>query len=322
MRIDKIIQTRVSLTDPSSVLSPNVEGLVLDVLRSRYVGKCYASCLILEVREIIELSNLIFSRQRQDASISCNVRFSVSGVAYNVNEIIHDCKVINVDKDGHKTCKSEHAAIVIKASNRLQSIREGQVIPVVVGLKYTLGSSAVSVNAFPFIPRKREKVRYNMVGEASPVINELLKQLDSVVAECKTLPPKVYDHFVSLMYPYKDASTAKKETKGGTIMTLHAVVKAYGKKKNLQLEHSDALHMKDMSVVVRKFTKTAGVTNKTSDGKKALVVNEKYVAVMGSIIQSHIEYFTSVKKLCTSYSTMGEIKSNNNLWTIYKSSRY
>ena len=79
------IQTRVVFNNPADIYNDQ-ETTVLNALRNRYINKCYKSCFIIEITEILQLGHLIFSRQRTDGSAICNVHFRVSCIIIKKNE--------------------------------------------------------------------------------------------------------------------------------------------------------------------------------------------------------------------------------------------
>ena len=102
MIIVKTIQTKVHIDDSELLYSGDINSVVIDNLKQRFEGYCYMSCLVLEVLDILQRSNFVFSKQRQDGSATCNVCFKVKGIVIKKNELIHDCVVKKIDKDVHK----------------------------------------------------------------------------------------------------------------------------------------------------------------------------------------------------------------------------
>ena len=155
----------------------------------------------------------IFKKHVQDGSAVCNVMFIAEGVSIKKYELLHDCVVKKIDKDGHIICKNEHCAIYIRASKVLQTIVQGQTIVAIAGIvKYRPAKSSISVNAFPFIPTISGKdVIYKLVvpGKSS-IVTTLFKRMDTEIKKNKQIDKDVYKFFSDLLYPYKSKTVLKK----------------------------------------------------------------------------------------------------------------
>ena len=322
MLVEKTIQTSVQLTDPSQLYSSDINAEVLDVLRQRFEGVCHSSCLVLEVLEIQERSQFKFSRQRQDASATCNVRFKVRGLVIGKHEILHGCVVQKIDKDGHIICKSKNAAIYIKASKALQSIREGQTIVAVAGLvKYQLFKPDVSVNALPFIPMFEPSVVYTVAVEMrTGVVEAMLKGVDEEVEANELLNKEVYKFFIDLLYPY--ASLKCLNGLEGDVTPMSDVAKLK-KGTIVSISTPDCLPVGDAVVLVHKSVNSNNLLGfegikDTSDG---IEVVETFDSVFGYVVHRHREKMVALRQLCVTYSTMEMVRENSNIWEIYKRHR-
>lgn len=321
MIIEKTIQTKVHLVDPLLLYSADINAVVMDNLKQRFEGYCYASCLILEIVEIQERSRFKFSKERQDASASCCVRFKVRGLIIKNHEMLHNCVVKKVHKEGHIICKNKHAAVYIKASKTLQTIKEGQTIVALAGpVKYKLFKPAISVNALPFIPMFRDMVVYNVtVKTKESIITNVLNRMAQEQKANEGLDKDVKMFFTDLLYPYQSKKTLTEKLQNGTITTLEKIA-SMKEGTQLFISQPDFLPQDTPSVIVYKQLKTDDVLGlkdiQSING--GMVVLEKYETILGWMIHTHIEYLISIRNLCTTYNTMDDVKKNNNLWDIYK----
>ena len=96
MLVEKFIQTKNCITDSTILYSPKIDDIILDNIRQRYVGRCYKSCLIKEVMEIVRRSNFVCMYTRQDATFVCDVMVKVRGVVILNDMVLQDLRRRNV----------------------------------------------------------------------------------------------------------------------------------------------------------------------------------------------------------------------------------
>jgi hypothetical protein len=325
MIITKMIQTKVHIDDPMVLYTRDIESVIMDILKQRLEGYCYMSCCIIEVVEIQQRSNFTFSKQRQDGSASCNVRIKVRGIVIKKHEMLHDCVVKKIDKDGHIICKNKHAAVYIRASDALQTIKQGQTIVALAGqVKYSLFKSAISVNALPFIPIVDDKsdVIYKIVVEnTTGIIQKMLAKLKKEIEDNNTLDSEIYSFFTDLIYPYK--SKKKYKDSVAQTKTLESVANAPDGTK-LILSQPDWLPLDKPNILVYENLETDDIlnNNELQAVNNGIVITENYEGVVGYMIHKYIEHILTIRQLCTSYNTMKLVNENNNIWDIYKRNRH
>lgn len=323
MIVEKLIQTKVHIDDPNLLYSGDIESVIMDNLRQRFEGTCYMSCLILEVLEIRKFSNFIFSKQRQDGSASSNVNMRVKGIVIKKGEVIPDCTVMKIDKDGHIICKNKHSAIYIRASKALQSIKEGQTIAALAGdVKYKIFAPAISVNALPFIPivRKSTEIVYKVKVQKSDLIDKMLNVMKDEIEKNTNIDTEIYKFFMDLMYPYKSQKLLK-EHKGKVEMIVD-ITSSTG--SELYISQPDWLPMDKPSIVSYKDIKIEESLgdNEIMKIKNGIAVDESYETAMGYIIHRYIEHMVALRGLCECYNTMKKVKASDNIWDIYKKYRH
>lgn len=324
MIIIKTIQTKVHVDDSVLLYSGDIDAVVMDNLKQRFEGYCYMSCLVMEVLGIQQKSNFVFSRQRHDGSATCNVQFRVKGIVIKKHEMLHDCVVKKIDKDGHIICKNKHSAVYIRASKALQTIKQGQTIVALAGLvNYKLFKPAISVNALPFIPitDKSSEVIYSVVvSNPTGIVKKMLAKMDDEVKQNQALDKEVYAFFLDLLYPYQTKKRFDKDK--ASVKTMSQIAGSTSGTK-LNLSQPDWLPMDKPIVLSYGKVESEDVLG-TDDLKAAgdgIVVSENYEAIMGYMVHKYIEHMVTVRKLCTTYSTMDLVKANNNVWDIYKRHR-
>jgi hypothetical protein len=324
MIIIKTIQTKVHIDDSVLLYSGDIDAVVMDNLKQRFEGYCYMSCLVLDVLEIQQKSNFVFSRQRHDGSASCNVQFRVRGIVIKKHEMLHDCVVKKIDKDGHIICKNKYSAVYIRASKALQTIKQGQTIVALAGLvNYKLFKPAISVNALPFIPiidRSSDVIYTVQVSNTTDIVKKMLVQMEDEIKQNQSLDKDVYAFFLDLLYPYHTKKRYE-EDKESTKTLSHIASSKSGTKLNLS--QPDWLPMDKPVVISYDKVKSEDVlgTDEIKATKDGIVVSENYEAIMGYMVHKYIEHMVTIRKLCTTYSTMKLVEENGNVWDIYKRHR-
>lgn len=325
MIITKTIQTKVHIDDSILLYSGDIDSVVMDNLKQRFEGYCYMSCLVLEVLEIQKRSNFVFSRQRHDGSASCNVCMKVSGIVIKKHELLHDCVVKKIDKDGHIICKNEHSAVYIRASKALQTIKQGQTIVALAGLvKYKMFKPAISVNALPFIPvadRSADVIYEVIVSNNTNIVQKMLDKMEEEIKKNQSLPKDVYTFFIDLLYPYK---TKKKFNDVKSLAKPLTQLAGSTNGTKLIISQPDWLPMDTPIVLVYSKVDSDNVlgSNDLKSTKEGIIVTEEYENIMGYIVHKYIEHMVTLRKLCTSYDTMEKVNANSNVWDIYKRHRY
>lgn len=212
MIIQKSLETKLDLTDPSDILDPGIKAVCFKHLKERYVGKCYMSCLILKINKILRHSCRYMSSDLS-GSAWVTVNFEVDGIIYNRGEIITGCHIAKIESDGRIHATSKFAGIQIRQDSSLMNIyKEGQVVPFIAKrVKYNPAQSAISVEALPFTPIFPKPVVYEIgkpLGDYDKErIKYLFERLESMKKETQELDSsekkKAYSFFQKLLYPFK-----------------------------------------------------------------------------------------------------------------------
>jgi hypothetical protein len=324
MIIIKTIQTKVHIDDSVLLYSGDMDAVIMDNLKQRFEGCCYMSCLVLDVLEIQQKSNFVFSRQRNDGSASCNVQFRVRGIVIKKHEMLHDCVVKRIDKDGHIICKNKYSAVYIRASKALQTIKQGQTIVALAGLvSYKLFKPAISVNALPFIPiidRSSDVIYTVQVSNTNGIVKKMLVRMDDEIKQNQSIDKEVYAFFLDLLYPYQTKKRYYKDK--SSTKTLSQIASSMNGTK-LNLSQPDWLPMDRPVVLSYDTVESEDVlgTDELKSTADGIVVSENYETIMGYMVHKYIEHMVTIRKLCTTYSTMELVDANDNVWGIYRRHR-
>jgi DNA-directed RNA polymerase subunit E'/Rpb7 len=220
MLITKVLETSVDLIDPNSeIYAPDLESIILNILKNRYVGKCYNSILIVEIKKIIKKSLRKFVDNRLDGGASVDVCFEVEGHVFSTGEILHGCSIVETLNNAI-TAENKYAGIKLQknqhnetTSNKiLQSLSQKQIIPIIIqNVRYNLNKPKVSIIGSPYTPVYNKFVMINIVEGLNPAqfekISYLLNQIkieeELHLQYTKGTEDKRYTLFKSIMYPFK-----------------------------------------------------------------------------------------------------------------------
>jgi hypothetical protein len=325
MIITKTIQTKVHIDDSTILYSTDIDAVIMDNLKQRFEGFCYMSCLILEILEIQLKSNFIFSRQRQDGSATCNVRVKVRGIVIKKYELLHDCIVKKVDKDGHIICSNKHSAVYIRTSEALQTIKEGQTIVALAGIvKYKMFKPDISINALPFIPitDSSSSVIYTVVVDnTTGIVQKILDMLNEEIKKNADLDDEVYAFFTDLLYPYK---SKKKYTSSKLKTKTFSSIVGSSNGTTMTLSRPDWVPRDTPIILVHGVVESENIlgTKELQETSTGIVITETYDSVVGYLIHKYLEHILAIRQLCLSYNTMDLVNNNSNIWEIYRKHRH
>jgi hypothetical protein len=320
MHIEKILQWKEHISDQVLLHSGDIKAVVLDNFKQRFVKKTFSSMYITEIVEIIRLGNYEISRQRQDASAFASVMFKVRGIVLEEGQLVHDCRISNIGKDGTIICKNDYVAAYLKASKQLRSLKAGQKIVLrVAKAKYGLLNDRISVNALPFIPM-REKIDTAIfkVKVSNAYLQDIQNTLGVITHENKTLDRKFFD---KLLHPHKNSKHGMPSV---ALISIDDLKKYEGKTIFMCLP--SWVHRNTQKIAIfdikEKECKDPLKTKNIRKWKDYMIVRENFQAALGNILVRFIKYEHNIKRLCEVYNTPELIKSHSNLWEIYENFKY
>jgi hypothetical protein len=212
MHITKVFTTTIDIVDCLEQYT-NIDVLIMKKLQDRYVKKCHMSMLILSVDKIIRRSSVHISSNRLDGSMYVDVEFAVSGVVFIAGEILHNCKIIEINA---QTITAEHPYAIIKLQKTslpvsdaiFKTLKIDQIIPVIVQLdRYMANKSTATMLATPYVPQPFANIVYSINKPLDDKQIEQLKSLLELVSDeekkhSSIKDTKSYAVFSTIMYPY------------------------------------------------------------------------------------------------------------------------
>ena len=183
MYIKKILETYIDIIDPIDIFSANINEMLINKLTEKFVGKCYMSCLIININKIIKRS-YIYMKDTLEGDCSVNIMFEVDAIEYIKNEIINGCKIIKKESNGIIHAISNYAGIQINIPANISIFKEGDIIPVIVKMtRYNINQTSISVLATPFIPNNDPAICYKITDALSEQETDIIK---SILSQIKT----------------------------------------------------------------------------------------------------------------------------------------
>lgn len=311
MIITKTISTGLDIHNPMEIfIDPEVS--LMNILKHKIAGKCFRDCHILDIAKIIKRSNCKIVQRGPDCYGVINIQFDVKAIVYSQGEIITGCKVVYKDKnDKIIICMSEHATICLQSDKSLESIRADQFIIVRVGqVQYHPGSAKISVNAFPYMPRKtsavfelngqlddKEKAVVSLILEQ---INEQEKELEEATKESDSKDR--LEFFKKVLY----VGTSP----GGTKENLIELAKK-GVFAGFYTRHAKIALWEP---IVYKY-------NKMPEGDDMIFRNYTLFSGLETLLRDYLSNVQLLKEMLKIYNTSEIVKDHRNLWAIFQSGK-
>lgn len=211
MIVKKIIETSIDLLLPSEIYSTNIDALIMEKLKKRYLNICYQSILITKIVEVIQRSAVRIVNNRLDAGAFVDVRFKAEGIIYLEKEIINGCKVSEI-RGKNIILEHKYATIMIQDTNNkniYQTLNINQIVPIMVGkCKYSISQKNMTITGALYTPQLRPNIVFIINNGMEPYelqkfkivlqeIEEKEKQLDLLKDR------KLFEYFQNLLYPFK-----------------------------------------------------------------------------------------------------------------------
>jgi len=316
MLIRKVLETRLDIVNANDMFCANYGNKILDMLKLRFIKKCFKSIYIIDVVSILRRGNISCKSKALDGSTYIDVTFEVDGIIYEKGEVIHGCKIIQINNNGTMHAKSEYASIYIKNTKELADslvFKEGDVIPVITTLsRYQIYDSEISIAALPFIPIQKKSIIFHIVEstDTSDIFDmDSIKNLEKQISDVKN--KAIYKFFRELLYPFKKY------------------------KKDIDSKFKRSL-LKDISSI--KSGDYVYLPINYLDDESFIICNQKEVKTLEALIPSTVleiplnilslEICITYKKnllqllgFLQNYDTMEKIKQNTNIWSLYDALR-
>lgn len=329
MKIKKILETYMDITDPKDIFSPNRDSMIMEKLIDKFVGVCYMSCFIVKINKIIRRS-YIYMKDTLDGDSHTNIMFEVDAIVYQLNEIINGCKIIKKEPNGIIHGKSEYAGIQLSIQPNMSIFKEGDIVPVIVKrVRYNVNQNAVSVLAVPFIPMNLDIIYYNIHGVMSKQqtddIKHMLEQISIEEQKINNLnvnDKKIYKFFADLI---NTNTVNNDEFKNAKKISIHNILDIKsGILFKLENKYDDSMiyHSETPDVI-------SNITNITEEEKGSINSEKKPVSKINNIVDESIyiafyslliRYLTNLQSLqnfIVQYPTFTSVQNSKEIWKMY-----
>jgi hypothetical protein len=313
MKVIKIVETRVDINDISDMFCSDYNSNILKKLKTLYTKKCFKSIFILDILRIVNRSSLHCKNKVLDGGTYIDVSFEVSGIIYEKGEVIHNCKIIQINNNGTMHAKSEYASINIKNVEGLAVIKESDEIPVIVHMvRCNIFEEEISVLAIPFIPIVQPSIIYKITGvEKDRDIENLfdmdeLTKLENTLVALKKSNKNVYKFFVELIYPYK--STKSLNEFKSQIITLENL---YNLQQDTLVYNPEAYLDNNTYVILNETAK-----NKLMNSETSIVEIDKRDYIL-HLLNTYSKRLNTLMEFVQLYDSIEKIKNKSQVWSLY-----
>jgi len=306
MIFTRIFQTYLEIKDINDIYNPDTIGVCIKMLETRYVGRCYMSCFILKIKNIIQTSLTYLDKN----GIIC-VKFNAEILRYIPGEVIPCCKIIKIESHGKIFAESSNCYIITNQCSALEIYKEHDIIPLIVDsrpgmVRYLTGSNKITISALPFIPHGGENEqpiihRYTtkkilISSEDKDQIDQLLEQQKKLEQIPNGVLKQPWSFFKTLLYPYK---------KSGDEIPISDLMKTPNKYANTTISRS---HLND--------TPTCSII-KPKKNNSAIVMDNSLANIVLIFLNEYNLQMHNIREMAQAYPTLDMVNKYKDTWKIY-----
>lgn len=314
MKINKILEVRLDIDDVNDIYCQDYDKKYLQILKDKYINKCFKSVYILDILKIINRSHSYCKNRVLDGSIKIDIVFEVLGLVYEKGDVVHECKILQINPNGMMHAKSKYASLLIKNITEIYIFKELDEIPVIVNnTRYLIYDNELSISAIPLIPIVRNSIIYRVV-DADLFVNDdvsslfdltSLETLKSDIDKISKANKNVFKFFRELLFPLK-----KPIKKIGSIKKVDMVELA-------QFNNGDMIYIQDSYIddytyqVINDADKTkieTSVTTTLDISKQDLILY---------ILEDYKKKLDHFHEFLQTYDSSEKIKNKSKVWTLY-----
>lgn len=317
MKIKKILEVRLDISNIKDIYSPNYTNTYFQILKDKYVNHCYQSIYILDILRIVRRHDQLCKSKVLDGYTYIDISFEVLGLIYEKGEVIHNCKIIQITNNGTMHAKSEYASIYIKNTESFGIFKEMDEIPVIVNMaQYNIMDTEVSISAVPFIPIINMPTIYKIIDTSAdseyivPSFNyDDIKQLEKAICKISSSKQKVFKFFRDLIYPYKTHKTVSYGKK-------HIIdsINSLSNLKNNDLLYSPISYIDDNTYLIIDESNIGKITSEYPDIVTLNINKDDYILHVLTAYKNRLLQFIDFLQV---YDTIEKIQDKSSIWKIY-----
>ena len=298
MIIKKNIEVSLDIYQPDDIYNQDTEKTILKLLNNKFKTKCYKSCLILNINNIIKRS-MINMTDDLDGSATVDVIFESDVIEYIPNEIINGCEILKVE-NGYIHAKSKYASIQINMKKNISIYTEGDIVPVIVRKSaYNINKDSISVAAAPFMPI-REDIQYFKIINNLDIIER--KYLTSLLNQLKKYEEKINKIDKNVLKFFNE------------LLSFNVKIKSSKKINIYELTEKDMLN----NIVFTHQGNYKSTEVQLADEKKIKEYKEENAFIaLSTIIIKHLNNLQTLISFSEHYPTFADVSKNKSLWGLY-----
>jgi hypothetical protein len=308
MRITKVLETNIDITDPVNVYS-SPDTRVLEILANKFNGKCYKACYIEKVNKIIKRGSCRINKYGAPNIGTVSVAFEVSGIIYAPGEIINGCTFINRDANGIITLRKNNITIMTEdATNKYESLNSRQLVSIRVGIaRYRVNGEGININGVILsFPTKTDayKIAGGLNSEDITFLKEAIEEHNNELGQLKNKikgNEDVYTFFSGLLSPFK-----KQTSMGKHNMTLDGLIKSGAKDLFVGIDPQVGIGEPHLFVGADPDEKYHNIVSNV----------DKRIAMV-EVISALTNNIRTIREYLEIYNTKESIGGHKNIWRIY-----
>lgn len=317
MIIQKILETRLDLTDPSDIINADLMRMCTAHITQKFVGRCFKSCLIIKINRIVRHSRRYMSEDLS-GSAYITVTFEVDCITFAKGEVINGCHILKIEADGRIHAKSKYAGVQVR-QNAAAIYREGQIVPFIVRrVSYNPAQTAISIEALPFTPvvypLKIYAITSGLVNDDAPKLKYLFGKLSDLIEsidkriQANPNEKNAFDFFRELLYPFKKPAENKlggfEKRRLDSIMSISSGF----------VYQPSELKLTNQEFYYSEHLNAAEIPEKNPDA----VVHEKDIAfVAEKILNRTIQHYTTLSEFVDTYPTFDKVQEYKDVWRMF-----
>lgn len=326
MKIKKVLDVRIDVKDTTDMFCSNYNKKIIELLNKKFKGRCFGGVYILEVTGILLRSRLMGKNKSLNGDVYLDVKFEADAIVYEKNDVIHNCKIIQINNNGTIHAKSKYSSLYIKNAGGITLFKEGDnIISIVNNVQYNPFESEILITAVPLlvIPKKSTifliKDSKDQSSDLKEVhgksIEDLATYYDSMAfsieehSKLKKLYPKSFKIFRELLYPFK---SAKKYSFGKSIQISKDNLEKIAYDEYIYRPYS---FLDDDLFYVLKKTGINEVKKIFPDTSVIEISKEGYIK---KVINEYIKNLHTLNEFIENYKDDESIKDGLKIWTLYK----
>lgn len=271
------------------------ETNAMSAINSKILNKCYYGAFIIQVVEILRMSECIIHQTSGMGSL--NIQFKAKVIQYNEGELIIGAEVIKVD-DSTIVCSTKHANIIASKPHLYSSFKAGQKIIVsVTTARYDMFSNKIKIKAecYTGLPPAIKYVVSNedINKEILAALLDSMKQIEQETQAIKTERAKDWDSQNDLLYSY---ASRQAPPSGVTIMQINKFIDNY--KPGMVVSRDRKLDLAKPDVYV--------------GGDISNAIEMPITNILSAIIGDYILYLSYINNMTNTY-TLDVMKTHINL---------